>query len=153
MKTRIGVVVIALAMVFYLVLLGRQGVLLISAGTPVSIAFGLAVLLLPIIGAWVLFSTLRAGFQHQHLARRIAEEGLELDTTDLPRRPSGRFERPAADALFESVRAEVEADPENWRGYYRMARAYDTAGDRRRARETMKRAVQLEAAERAGAST
>jgi cytochrome c-type biogenesis protein CcmH/NrfG len=81
---------------------------------------------------------------HQRLARRAREQGLELDVTDLPRRPSGRIERDAADALFEEVRAEVEAEPDDWRRWYRLARAYDYAGDRGRARETMKKAVELE---------
>jgi Flp pilus assembly protein TadD len=46
------------------------------------------------------------------------------------------------------VRAEVEADPDDWRRWYRLARAYDYAGDRTRARETMRKAVELETAER-----
>lgn len=61
---------------------------------------------------------------------------------------SGRIERDAADELFQSVKAEWEADPDNWRNSYRLARAYDFAGDRSRARETMKRAVALEKSER-----
>jgi Flp pilus assembly protein TadD len=62
----------------------------------------------------------------------------------LPRRPSGRIERGAADALFDTVRAELEDDPDDWRRWYRLARAYDYAGDRSRARETMKTAVELQ---------
>ncbi|MGK2884132.1 MAG: tetratricopeptide repeat protein, partial [Rhodococcus sp. (in: high G+C Gram-positive bacteria)] len=42
------------------------------------------------------------------------------------------------------VKSEWEKDPDNWRNSYRLARAYDYAGDRSRARETMKRAVELE---------
>ncbi len=40
------------------------------------------------------------------------------------------------------MRTEVEDDPDDWRRWYRLARAYDYAGDRRRAREAMKTAVQ-----------
>jgi Tfp pilus assembly protein PilF len=58
--------------------------------------------------------------------------------------PSGRVERDAADALFETVRGELEADPDNWRRWYRLARAYDYAGDRGRARETMRKAVDMQ---------
>ena len=90
-----------------------------------------------------MIATLRAGFAHQRLARIAREEGMELDVSALPRRPSGRIERNAADALFDSVRAEVEDDPDNWRRWYRLARAYDYAGDRSRARETMKKAVEM----------
>ena len=72
---------------------------------------------------------------------------MELDVSDLPRLPSGRIQRDAADALFHTVRAELDADPDNWGRWYRLARAYDYAGDRARARETMRRAVALHAAE------
>ena len=58
--------------------------------------------------------------------------------------PSGRIQRDAADALFATVRDELENDPDNWRRWYRLARAYDYAGDRSRARETMKKAVEME---------
>ena len=73
---------------------------------------------------------------------------MDLDVSALPRTPAGRVQRDAADALFRSVRGEVEADPDNWRGWYRLARAYDYAGDRTRARETMRTAVALEAESR-----
>jgi len=93
--------------------------------------------------AVAMIATLRAGFAHQKLARLIAADGMELDTSALPRRPSGRIERDAADALFATVRTEVEGDPDDWRRWYRLARAYDYAGDRRRAREAMKTALEL----------
>ena len=60
---------------------------------------------------------------------------------ELPRRASGRIEREAADELFEQVRTEWEADPDDWVNTYRIARAYDYAGDRTRARQMMKTAV------------
>ncbi len=50
----------------------------------------------------------------------------------------------AADELFDTVRTELEADPDNWRRWYRLARAYDYAGDRGRAREAMRKAVQMQ---------
>jgi hypothetical protein len=131
------------ALVVYFVLLGRAGVILISSGRPAATGLGIAVFLLPVVGLWAMIATLRAGFAHQRLARIAREDGMELDTSALPRRPSGRIEREAADALFASVRAELEDDPDNWRRWYRLARAYDYAGDRGRARETMKTAVQM----------
>jgi cytochrome c-type biogenesis protein CcmH/NrfG len=133
-----------LALIGYFVLLGRAGVLLVASGKPAAIGLGLAVFLLPVVGLWAMIATLRAGFAHQRLAREAKEAGMELDVSALPRRPSGRIQRDAADALFQTVKAELEADPDDWRRWYRLARAYDYAGDRGRARETMKRAVQME---------
>ncbi|MGV9678369.1 hypothetical protein ACWDSJ_24085 [Nocardia sp. NPDC003482] len=139
---------LVLALAFYFLLLGRIAVELLGSGKPAAIAIGVGVLILPLLGAWVVATSIRAALAHQHLARRMHEEGRELDVSDLPRRPSGRIEKPAADALFERVRREWEADPDDWRTNYRVARAYDYAGDRGRARETMRRAVALERAER-----
>lgn len=135
----IGFLVVAL--VVYFVILGQRGFDLISSGTVAGIGVGIGVLILPFIGAWLIFATLRAGIEHQKLARIMAAEGRELDVSDLPRRPSGRIERDAADDLFAQIKQEWEADPTDWRSTYRIARAYDYAGDRGRAREMMKRAV------------
>jgi hypothetical protein len=134
---------LCVAMLVYFVLLGRIAVALIGSGRPAAVGLGLALLIMPVIGLWAMIATLRAGFAHQKLARLIAEDGMELDTSALPRRPSGRIERSAADALFATVRTEVEGDRDAWRRWYRLARAYDYAGDRRRAREAMKTALEL----------
>lgn len=135
------------ALVVYLVLLARAAVLMISSGRAVGIALGAALLILPAIGLWAMIATLRAGLAHQKLARLAVEDGVELDVSALPRRPSGRIERDAADALFDTVRAELDSDPDNWRRWYRLARAHDYAGDRSRAREAMKKAVELQGRE------
>jgi hypothetical protein len=131
-------------LVVYVFMLGRIAMAFITSGRPAAIGLGLALLLLPLIGIWVMVSTLRAGLAHQRLARIIRDEGMELDVSSLPRTPSGRIQRDAADALFESVRGELESDPDNWRRWYRLARAYDYAGDRSRAREAMRKAVEMQ---------
>jgi len=133
-----------LAMLVYFVLLGRAGVLLVASGRPAAVGLGVAIFLLPVVGLWALIATLRAGFAHQRLARLAREQGMELDVDALPRRPSGRIEREAADRLFDTVRTEVEEHPDEWVRWYRLARAYDYAGDRGRARETMKKAVAMQ---------
>jgi cytochrome c-type biogenesis protein CcmH/NrfG len=135
------------ALLVYIVLLGRSAVLMIISGRAVAVVLGAALLVLPVIGLWAMIATLRAGLAHQRLARLAAEDGMELDVSALPRRPSGRIERDAADALFDTVRAELDTDPHDWRRWYRLARAYDFAGDRGRAREAMKKAVELQGRE------
>lgn len=144
LRTQLLIAFLCAAMLLYFVLLGRLAVAMIASGRAAAIGLGLAVLIMPVIGLWAMVTTLRAGFAHQKLARLIAEEGMELDASALPRRPSGRIQRDAADALFATVRTEVEAHPDDWRHWYRLARAYDYAGDRRRAREAMKTAMQLQ---------
>jgi cytochrome c-type biogenesis protein CcmH/NrfG len=146
-RIQLVIALMCAALLVYIVLLGRTAVLMIGSGRGVAIALGGALLIMPAIGLWAMVATLRAGLAHQKLARLAAEDGMDLDVSALPRRPSGRIERSAADALFASVRAELESDPDNWRRWYRLARAYDYAGDRSRAREAMKKAVELQGLE------
>jgi hypothetical protein len=144
LRIQLLIAFLCVALVVYFVLLGRIATAFIVSGRPAAIGLGLALMILPLIGVWVMVSTLRAGLAHQRLARIIHDEGLELDVSALPRMPSGRIRREAADALFQSVREEVEREPDNWRHWYRLARAYDYAGDRARARETMSKAVGMQ---------
>lgn len=143
-RVKVLIVFMCLALLMYLAFLGRIAVLLIASGSVAAIGMGVALLIMPFLGLWAMIATLRDGFAHQKLSRLIAADGMELDSGALPRRPSGRIERDAADALFHTVRAELDADPDNWRRWYRLARAYEFAGDRRRAREAMKTAVALQ---------
>ena len=147
LRVQLLIAFFCLALIFYFAILTRTAIALIRSGTPAAVALGIGVLILPVVGAWVMVATLRAGLAHQRLARLAAEDGMELDVTDLPRMPSGRIQREAADEMFATVRAELDADPDNWLRWYRLARAYDYAGDRSRARETMRRAVELQNAE------
>jgi hypothetical protein len=131
------------ALVLYFVLLTGRAIALLKTGTAVGIGLGIGVLILPVIGVWVTVATLRFGVQAERLAQRLADEGTLPDTSDLPRMPSGRVRRSEADAWFEERRAEVEAAPEDWRAWFRLAHGYDIAGDRRRAREAMRKALEL----------
>jgi hypothetical protein len=144
LRIQLLIAFLCVALVVYFVLLGRIATAFIVSGRLAAIGLGLALMILPLIGVWVMVSTLRAGLAHQRLARIIHDEGLELDVSALPRMPSGRIRREAADALFQSVREEVEREPDSWRHWYRLARAYDYAGDRARARETMSKAVEMQ---------
>ena len=143
-RTQLLIAFLCVAMLVYFAFLGRMAFALIASGRPAAVGLGVAVLIMPAIGLWAMIATLRSGFAHQRLARLIAAEGMEVDASALPRRPSGRIERDAADALFATIRTEVEDQPGDWRGWYRLARAYDYAGDRRRAREAMKTARELQ---------
>jgi hypothetical protein len=143
MSARTVSLVLAAFVVLYFFLLGGRAVALFRDGSPQAVAFGVGVLLLPIVGAWVLWATLRFGVRTSELGRRLQAEGGLPDTSELPRTPSGRVDRTAADAWFEERRTEVEAAPDDWRAWYRLAVGYDIAGDRSRAREAMRKALDL----------
>ncbi|NEE00044.1 hypothetical protein G1H10_07660 [Phytoactinopolyspora halotolerans] len=126
----------------FLVLVGWRGVLLIESGSAVGVMLGLAVAVLALVGAWVLWRSVLFGVRMQTLARTLeAEGGLPVD--ELPRRPSGRADREAADALFTQRKAEAEAAPDDWRAWFRLSLAYDDAGDRGWAREAARTAYTL----------
>ncbi|MFC6061539.1 MULTISPECIES: tetratricopeptide repeat protein [Streptomyces] len=142
MRAKITYFVLAAVLVVYFVLVGERGVLLIQQGTPVTVAFGIAVLVLPLIGAWFLWHTTQFARKAGLLAKELeAEGGLPVD--ELKRTPSGRVDRDAADEVFERRRAEAEAAPEDWRAWFRLAIAYHDARDTPRARKAMQRAIAL----------
>lgn len=130
------------AVVFYLVTLGRRGFALLDSGEPGAVALGVGVLLVPVLVAWAIWRELRFGMATERMARQLADEG-GLPTEVLERSSRGRPERSAADALFARYRQAAEASPQDWRAWFRLAWAYDIAGDRRRARAAMRHAVSL----------
>ncbi|GAA2989332.1 cytochrome c-type biogenesis protein CcmH/NrfG [Microbacterium terrae] len=147
MSARIGVAVMAVMLAVYIVLVGQRAWLLLTTPDPVAIAFGAALVVLPLIAAWALGRELWFGVRAQQLGARLEAEGA-LPTDDVAVRPSGQPVREDADALFPAYRADVEAHPDDWAAWYRLGLAYDASGDRRRAREAVRTAIRLERADR-----
>ena len=115
---------------------------MVMSGQPVLIIMGLALVILPVVGAWALFRELRFGIVSARLVRQLEHEG-NLPVDDLPHTPSGRTVRAAADEEFPAFAAEVDAAPESWRAWFRLGLAYDASGDRKRARESIRTAIAL----------
>jgi cytochrome c-type biogenesis protein CcmH/NrfG len=95
-----------------------------------------------VVAGYALWRELSFGLATERLARELAERGA-LPVDDLPRRPSGRVDRNAADAAFDRFRQEAEAHPDDWGAWFRLGTAYDAAGDRRRARAAVRHAIEL----------
>lgn len=147
MSARIGVAVMAALLALYIILVSQRAVLLIASGDGVGIAMGVVLIVLPLIAAWALGRELWFGVRAEQLGKRLdAEGGLPAD--DVAVRPSGRVMREDGDAVFPRYRAEAEANPDDWRAWYRLGLAYDAAGDRRRAREAVRSAIRLERSSR-----
>ncbi|MEU6526050.1 tetratricopeptide repeat protein [Streptomyces sp. NPDC046924] len=142
MRAKISYAVTAAVLVVYFVLVGSRGVLLIQAGTPLTVTLGVAVLVLPVIGVWFLWKNTEFVRDANRLAAELdAEGGLPVD--DLKRLPSGRIDRDSADEVFARRRAETEDAPDDWRSWFRLAVAYHDARDTARARKAMQRAIAL----------
>jgi cytochrome c-type biogenesis protein CcmH/NrfG len=142
MRAKITYAVTALVLVFYFVLAGSRGVLLIEAGTPVTVALGVAVLVLPVIGVWFLWQNTQFVRKANRLAAELDAEGA-LPVDELRRTPSGRIDRDSADEVFARRKAETEDAPDDWRSWFRLAVAYQDARDTPRARKAMQRAISL----------
>ncbi|MGW7570815.1 hypothetical protein ACWGJV_31660 [Streptomyces tendae] len=142
MRAKITYLVTAAVLVFYFALVGSRGVLLIKTGTLLTVTFGIAVLILPVIGLWFLWKNTQFVRRANALAAELdAEGGLPVD--ELKRTPSGRVDRESADAVFALRRAETEDAPGDWRSWFRLAVAYHDARDTPRARKAMQRAIAL----------
>jgi ABC-type nickel/cobalt efflux system permease component RcnA len=138
---RLSLILIAVLIV-YLLIAGSQGIRLIQTGQPVAIGLGVAILILPLIGFWIVWRELRFGNAVERMAKVLEAEG-ELPVDDLPRTEGGHIDRDAADAQFADVQQVAKADPNDWRAWFQVAASYDAAGDRKRARGAMYHAVDL----------
>lgn len=141
-RQRVLALAMAAAVAAYLAFVLWRGWFLVASGDPIAVGLGLAVAVIPVIGAWLLWRELDFGLAMQRMGRELAASG-GLPPDDLPRTPSGRVERDAADRRFASARADTEAAPGDWRAWYRLAIAYDDARDRKRARAAMRHARAL----------
>ncbi|MDR6980563.1 hypothetical protein J2X68_007303 [Streptomyces sp. 3330] len=142
MRAKLSYAVTAAVLVFYFVLVGSRGVMLIQAGTLLTVTFGVAVLILPVIGVWFLWKNTQFVRRANALAAELdAEGGLPVD--DLKRTAAGRVDRDSADEVFGRRKAETEAAPDDWRTWFRLAVAYHDARDTPRARKAMQRAISL----------
>ena len=142
MRSRTVALLLVAVLVIYLVAVGQRGLVLILDGRPVFVLLGIGVLILPLIGAWIVVKELAFGRATERLGAELAAAGA-LPADDLPRRPSGRVDRAAADAAFAAYQREVEGAPRSWAAWFRLGLAYDAAGDRVRARRAIRRAIAL----------
>ncbi|MGW2666901.1 hypothetical protein ACWC5F_02400 [Streptomyces sp. NPDC001272] len=142
MRAKITYFLTAAVLVVYFVLVGSRGLMLIQQGTWLTVTFGAAVLILPVIGIWFLWMNTRFVTRANQLAVELeAEGGLPVD--ELERDQYGRILRDSADDVFARRKAETEDAPGDWRTWFRLAVAYHDARDTPRARKAMQRAIAL----------
>ena len=145
MAGKLGAAFTVLVMVMVSTAMAVTGVSLLTSGDLVQTGVGVGVLLLVGVGVVLVVGEIQLGAASARLARQLeAEGGLPYDPPGVVRLASGRLEKDDADAVFEQRRQEVEAAPEDWRAWWRLAAAYGEARDPRRGRRAMRRAVSLE---------
>jgi len=135
-----GTIVMSALLVVYLGFAVVYASILLQDGSLFVNTMGLAMLVLPILGAWGLFAEWRFGARSSALRAQLAQSnGLPEFETHL----SGRFDKDKALEAFPKFQAAVEAAEDDWRAWFRLGLAYDACGDRRRARWAVRKAIAL----------
>ena len=138
----LGAIALTLVLGVYIALVASRAVALMQTGEPIGVGLGVGFALLPFLAVWFVVREWRLASQVQRMADELAAAG-GLPVDDLPRSPGGRIDRAAARAAFAGPRAEAEANRDDWAAWFRLAFAYDAAGDRRRARAALRQAAAL----------
>lgn len=133
-RSRDVVVLLVMALAFYLVLIGARGISLLGDHRWIVKGLGTGVLLLPLVGVAIVVAELRFGWATERLARVLGPDSSLDVAPDDP------------DAAFALRKAQVETVPGDWRAWYRLAIAYGDARDTARGRRTMRRAIAMERA-------
>lgn len=142
MSSRIGVVVMAAALVLYLAVAGWGALLMLRTGEPVGIAMGVALLVLPLIGAWALIREVQFGLAASRLGRTLDAEGGMPDAPE-QLTPSGRLLEADIEPMITQYTAEADAAPGDWRARYRLGVVQDAAGRRKDARASIRESIRL----------
>lgn len=142
MKAKFWTAVVVLLLMIFLGAATYNAWRLLTAEELAAQLIGAGALLVVALGVWVLLREVWFGLKTEQLGRILAEEdGLPEDTVE--RSPGGRPDRQQADEQFHRYAAEAEANPDQWRSWFRLSLAYDIASDRRRARKMMRRAITM----------
>jgi hypothetical protein len=144
-KAKAGAFFIGAITLIYVGLMANQAITLVQIDNAVAKTMGFALFGLPAVGVWAIIRELRFGLQVESLSKRVREEGV-WPLFDLELRPSGRPVRASAEKVFAEFAERTEKAPDDWHSWFNLSLAYDAAGDSRRARASMRKAVRLEAA-------
>lgn len=138
----IGVSVMSVLLVLYFVFAGVRALALLATGTPIAVAMGVALLVLPLIGVWALWREVKFGRDATALVDELDARALLPD--DLGEVSAmGRPNREVSDAVFPKYRRAAEENSESWESWMRLGVVYDASGDRKRARSAIRQAIQL----------
>lgn len=133
----------SLVLILYFVAAGARAVALITTGTLLTVTMGVAMLVLPLIGAWALGRELFFGWAATRLVDRLDAMG-RVPEEDIEVHASGRPVKEAAQAVFNKYQLDVESHPDSWEAWARLGIMSDAIGDRKEARAALTRAIRLQ---------
>ena len=139
-----GVALMSVLLVLYFAFTWVRSFALLRSGDVVAVLMGIALLVLPLIGAWALWRELRFVQRATALADRLEAEGRVPEELEAAREAGTRPDRDVLDAAFDRYRAETEAAPDQWQSWMRLGLMYDACGDRKRARASIRQSISAE---------
>jgi len=131
-RTIIGVAVMSALLVLYIVFAAYQAALLVASSQPLTLVYGLALFVAPVIGMWSLVRELVFGRQAGRLLTRYTAENGEPQVPVINRR-----DRDAVDALLTTP------IPDTWQAALIHGLTLDTVGRRREGRAAVRVAITL----------
>lgn len=137
-----GALVMTGLVIMYLVLVAERSFALIASADSIAVAIGSGMLILPAVALWGIFMELRFGLRIEKLGNQLQQEDA-WPVFPFELRPSGRPTKESAEQVFNTFSKQVEDDESNWRNWFALGLAYDAAGDRARARKSMRQAISL----------
>lgn len=140
-----GAIAISAITLIYLALMTNQAITLIQVDNVIAKVMGVALFGLPAVGIWAVIRELRFGLQVEALAKQVREQDV-WPLFDLEFRPSGRPIRASAEKVFNLYAELAKNNPDDWHSWFNLSLAYDASGDSRRARASMRRAIEIASA-------
>ena len=139
MRTKIWVVIMTALALTYVLLLGGRALTMLAEPNPVAIAMGVGMLVFPLFAIWAILREIKFGIDAEKVTKRALS--IELPELELVLRPSGRATKESAALAFDSVKQNF--DESQWTQWLLLSEAYEASGDRKRARESMRKAISL----------
>lgn len=125
---------------FYVFTLLSRGLILLAEPNPLAVAMGVGIIIFPLFAFWALYAEIRFGLSSQKLQKRVV--AMNIPGLDLELRASGRATKESAEAELLRVQGLAEGS-EDFAAWFLLAEAYEAAGDRKRARSAMRKAILL----------
>ena len=120
-----------------------RGLVLISSESSPAKVLGVAVILIPLLGSYLVYREIRFGFATARIAKLV-------DPELLPMKIASDEEN---EAYLEAAVETAKLTPESWVAWYQVALGYHITGDRKHARESMRHAVALQSDPQIAATT
>ena len=125
---------------FYVFTLFGRGLILVSEPNPLAVVMGVGIIVFPLFALWALYAEIRFGLSSQKLQKRVV--AMNIPGLDLKLRASGRATKESAEKELLRVQGLAE-NSNDFTVWFLLGEAYDAAGDRKRARSAMRKAIVL----------